>query len=469
MTAIDASIPRIRSLESFLGDPLDCLTHARAELGNLFVVKDEASVFSGAGPCSGVVAVFGEPLQRAVLSDAELFGMPPSASHLLDLPANLANLNRSLHSMRGAAHQSHRHLIALVLAEFLAECDQASLWPELEQATKAWRAGRKVGLFREMRRLGLRLATKAVLGKCTSPNLRLANLLRTYFHLRREASSPAAGARAIPRELLLATGEKLDRELNDFVRASGRNARGRRDGLVRMLSQAAADRMSEDELIGHTSILFTSVCEPIAVGLTWTLLVLSQLPELRRRLRMSSHDPTPGIPGAPNRSLSLTECVLNESLRLLPPNAVMVRTMRRTGSLGGTALPAGCEVVLCPYVAHRDETVFTHARRFDPSRWIDARFSQYEYLPFGAGTHSCVGRGLATHLMVGALGFLAQRFEIVLAKDQAVDWRLHVQFMPRNDPSVFIAGAGSPPPGDGKLRGPVGDMLDLAIAGVDNR
>lgn len=438
---------------------------ARSELGDVFVLEEGGPVFSRVPECNGVVVVFGRERHRTVLSDDESFRLPPSASRQLELPANLANLNRSLHSMRGVVHQSQRHLIAQALAEFLARSDSAALSLELEHATSAWTEDSAFGLLREMRLLSMRLAAKIVFGECTSEHLRLADLIGAYFHLRREASSPAIGATAPRHDLLIAAGEELDRELRDYVQGCRRNAGDPGDGLVYMLSDAARDVMSDDELIGHTSILFTSLCEPVAVGLTWTLLVLSQLPDQRRRLRASAHRCVSCPPSGRSRSPSLSECLINESLRLLPPSAILVRTTSRAVELCGTRLPADCEIVLCPFVAHRDEAVFARAREFDPARWIEARFSQYEYLPFGAGTHSCVGRGIAMHLMTTALDYLSRRFEIVLAGDQAVDWRLHVQFMPRNDPIVRIADSGKRLGRDGNLSGPVRDMLHLRITG----
>jgi cytochrome P450 len=199
-------------------------------------------------------------------------------------------------------------------------------------------------------------------------------------------------------------------------------------------------------------------------------MVLSQLPALRRDLRedfrcirdeVDSH--AIGRAARP----TLLECVVNESLRLLPPNGVMVRITTRSGLLCGTPLPKNCEVVLCPFVAHRDEDVFARADEFDPSRWINARPSPFAYFPFGAGGHACVGRGLALQFMTTALAFLLERYDIVLAGDQSVDWRLHVQFMPRGDPTVVIRSADdSALRLGGRLLGPVGEMLNLARLGA---
>jgi cytochrome P450 len=366
--------------------------------------------------------------------------------------------------MRGVPHQMQKRQLTGMLAKGLNEEEVASVNNGLRAFAKRWSMGGEIDLFREMRDLTLQLATRIMFGDWCPENKLLAGLLQTYFHLRREASSPANERSAVSGELLVNTGELLDAALRQRLRRC-RHTTTPEVGLMAKLSGIDPQRMSEDAMVGHSNILFTSSTEPIAVSLTWTLLVLSQLPALRKELRKTlqrAPDMTASRAIGLRPHQTMLECVISESLRLLPPNAIMVRTTTKSVLLCGTHLPKNCEVVLCPFVAHRDREVFDHPAEFDPSRWISARPSPFEYFPFGGGGHACVGRAFAVQVMTTVLAFLLRKYDVVLARDQMVDWRLHVQFMPRRDPAVIIGRVED----DGlrmggKLLGPVGEMLDL--------
>jgi cytochrome P450 len=169
-----------------------------------------------------------------------------------------------------------------------------------------------------------------------------------------------------------------------------------------------------------------------------------------------------GIPtGSDVERLVLHDRVISESLRLLPPNAFMVRLTTEPVLLGEFALPARCEVILCPYVSHRDANAFDEPARFAPERWEQPPPSPFQYFPFGAGGHACIGKSLAMRTMKATLAFVLSAYDVVLAGDQEIDWRLHIQFMPKSDPAAMLWPAGSERPPAGELRGPVRAMMGL--------
>lgn len=424
------SLPRALDAEGFRGEPLDYLRRMRADLGDIFVLREEGPILSRTPDCNGVIAVFGPERQRAVLGDIEAFGMPPSAARQLGLDASLTNLNRSLHSMRGEEHAAQKRVLTSVL--------DASRFGDLHDVLeRSWQPESTFRLLAAMRALTLPLASHVLFGEGGG---QLTQLLQLYFQLRREAASPAGAAEGM-REALVETGEALDDALRRFIRTT------RADTLIGRLAGAG---FTEDEVVGHANIVFVSSTEPIAVALTWTLLILSQLPELRCELR---HELAEG-------GTTLLDFVLSESLRVLPPNAFMVRLTTRSVSLCGVELPERCEVILSPFVAHRDAARFPDPDVFRPSRWLHARPSPFDYFPFGAGGHACVGRGVALQLMKSVLAFLVTHHDLVLDGDQEIDWRIHIQFLPHDDPVMRLLSNGS----DGKLRGRVAGLLDLGAS-----
>jgi cytochrome P450 len=465
MSRLPDSIPRAAEARRFFEEPLGFLARARAEHGDAFVLRDGGPVFSRSPDCAGALAVFGPARHRAVLGDIELFGMPVSAARHLSLSKRLVNLNRGLHSMRGDQHALHQRALMRVLSERGVEARLGAVRAGLEAFARGWRVGQTIGLLGEMRRLALEVSTRLLFGDEYDEAPRLASLLRSFFQLRREVASPFAAADEASRAELVALGDSLDRALRRHIRWCRKQSGAEHGGLLAALSGVELEpgaRLSEDELVAHANVLFVSTNEPIAASLTWTLLILSQLPSLRRELRLElAQAPTPDASNAQGRPAPLLSSVINESLRVLTPNALMVRVTTRPAVLEGVALPERCEIVLCPFLAHRDAERFPRPDEFLPSRWDTIRPSPFEYFPFGAGGHACVGRLLATHLIRESLASLLPRYDLALSEDQEIDWRIHIIFLPSSEPAVTVSATDAPAAKPGRLLGPVGELIVL--------
>jgi cytochrome P450 len=468
MSRLPNSLARAPDFQHFAGEPLDFLRQARRTHGDLFVIQEKGPLFSRISDCAGVIAVFGTEHQRTVLGNIELFGMPISAAQHLRLPPRLAKLNRSLHSMRGDEHTVQKRCLAGLLTNRSIEAYHSDVAEAFEEFAPVWSAGRTFGLLAGMRRLMFHVASRVLFGQSHESDFHVASLLQNYFYLRRDAASPFQLATPESRKQLLAAGRSLDLALRTYVRECRKGVRASSAGLIARLATLEIEskrRLSEDEVVGHSNILFVSATEPIAVALTWILLVLSQLPAWRKTLRNevrarlgTNEYPTMEQLG----KLTLLDGVINETLRLLPPNAFMVRITTEPVSLNGVQLPARCEVVLCPFLAHRDNDCFPRPNEFRPGRWKGPPPSPFAYFPFGAGGHSCVGKGLATYLIKTALAFLLPRHDFILAGDQQIDWRVNIMLTPRSDPAVRVRSRhSSARMRPGRLGGQVRALLNL--------
>jgi len=99
-------------------------------------------------------------------------------------------------------------------------------------------------------------------------------------------------------------------------------------------------------------------------------------------------------------------------------------------------------------------------------RWQEAKPSPFEYFPFGAGGHYCVGHYLATSIINTAQTWLMRDYDLVLAHDQSVDWRLHIMLMPSTAVTLAIREVRDSPATGGKLLGPVADLINLEESNV---
>ena len=79
------------------------------------------------------------------------------------------------------------------------------------------------------------------------------------------------------------------------------------------------------------------------------------------------------------------------------PVWILPRIAQRADEVGGFPVPAGADVLVCPYTLHRHPDLWDDPERFDPGRFDAGRAAnrpRYAYIPFGAGPRFCVGSGL---------------------------------------------------------------------------
>ena len=407
----------------FQANPLAWLAQVKQTGQAVAVIDEHGPVFTQHDEAVRTVAVFGADLIRHVLTSPADFAMPDSASGRLGLSPALARLSRSLHSLSGERHSEHRRILGAVLGSNPLDTQMAMA--TMSACAHRWKSKQPQSLLSRMRELCICLASQHLLGADAAPEL--PELLYRYFYLRRQASSPTHVSPPAVKENLQSTGMQLDKVLREHLRRQG-DSGCRRGGILAGLMDTGAANLSEDEAVGHANILFVSATEPVAVALTWTLLLLSQQPRWRDNVRADAQ---------------ALEHVLLESLRMLPPNTFMSRIATQGAALAGTQLPPRTELVICPFIEHRDGNVFSDPDVFTPERWRDTRPTAFQFMPFGAGTHSCIGRSMGMDLLRTALAFLIQRYDIVLHTDQEVDWYVHTMLLPRQEIQVRFTPAGS--------------------------
>jgi cytochrome P450 len=160
--------------------------------------------------------------------------------------------------------------------------------------------------------------------------------------------------------------------------------------------------------------------------LSWTWYLLSQHPEVERRL----HEEIDAVLGgrAPELSdvpeLRYAEMVLSEALRLYPPAWAIGRMAKAPFELSGVEIPAKAICILSPYLVQRDARWFPEPEKFIPERWTqEARESlpKFAYFPFGGGARVCIGERFAWMEGVIVMAAIAQKWRFHLVPGQRVE------------------------------------------------
>ncbi|MGW2324740.1 cytochrome P450 [Streptomyces sp. NPDC001700] len=179
-------------------------------------------------------------------------------------------------------------------------------------------------------------------------------------------------------------------------------------GLLRVLVEAGesrpeyTDQLIRDELV----TLLTAGHETTATTLAWLYLLLDRHPEARRWALDA------GPEGSPERETAL-RALASETLRLYPVAWLMPRHATEDDTVAGYRVEAGTDLLVCPYLTHRDPDLWPEPERFDPARFADdgrgsARHGAY--FPFGLGARACLGAQFAMREMTALLGLLLPAF-----------------------------------------------------------
>ncbi|MEV7970216.1 cytochrome P450 [Sphaerisporangium sp. NPDC088356] len=197
-----------------------------------------------------------------------------------------------------------------------------------------------------------------------------------------------------------ADAQKLDiqatlrswKEMYDYLaaHAAERKRRPRTDLLTRLVdAEVNGEHLPDDQVVNFAIVLLLAGHITTTMLLGNTVLCLDAYPEQQNRARADRAS----IPA-----------VIEESLRLFTPFALLGRATTRETELGGVTIPADQVVMVWLGSANRDPRQFPDPIAFDPGR------APNPHLAFGHGIHFCLGAPLARLEGRVALNILLDRF-----------------------------------------------------------
>ncbi|KAI5368108.1 Putative cytochrome P450 [Septoria linicola] len=122
------------------------------------------------------------------------------------------------------------------------------------------------------------------------------------------------------------------------------------------------------------------------------------------------------------QALPYLNAVVTECMRLFPQTGLgLPRQVPDSGAeISGHAFTAGSVVSMSSWAAHYDEDNFgADAAVFRPERWLEIDQEQKDrmnkaWFPFGLGSRTCLGRNIATLIMLKGLASMLTRFDFEL-------------------------------------------------------
>ncbi|MFF4428617.1 cytochrome P450 [Streptomyces sp. NPDC001513] len=249
------------------------------------------------------------------------------------------------------------------------------------------RSGEVLDVGEEMRRFALDTIWRSLTGHPLDPatERELAAVPTVVAALPQLPSDGAAARQAVSAEL--AGIDAVAARVIAAARAGEVGPDG--PGLLHVLLDAAGtrpeytDQLIRDELV----TLLVAGHETTATTLTWLYLLLDRNPRAREWALAA------GAEGSPERRQAV-QALVSETLRFYPSAWILPRCAAQDDVLAGYEIEAGTDVIVCPYLTHRDPGLWEDPGRFDPGRFTTpGRRPAHpgSYLPFGIGPRACLG------------------------------------------------------------------------------
>jgi len=213
--------------------------------------------------------------------------------------------------------------------------------------------------------------------------------------------------------------ERLDAQLMPFIRARRRGDSAGDDLLGRLIAardedgSAMSDRQVRDEVV----TLFFAGHETTALALLFSLVLLAQHPAARSRLEAEVDEVVGDRPPRLDdlERLPFVAGVIHEAMRLYPPAWLIAREATQDLPLREHRIRRGDQVVIAPWLNHRDPRWFDAPLAFRPERWLGDladRLPRMAYMPFGGGPRVCIGNHFALAEMRLVLAALTRQLRL---------------------------------------------------------
>jgi cytochrome P450 len=361
-------------------------------------------------------------------------------SDLFDAPGELNAVVEPLlgaQSVIGLSGDRHRRMRRLLMPSFHGERMRSYgqlIGDTTDEVMREQVTGKAFYVRKSMQKISLRVILRAVFGLNEGPRYQqLEGLLGTmldqmgnpwsvsflYFPILRQNFGPLSSWDSFVRNRGL-----IDQIIYDEIGARRKHPDASRNDILTLLMSARDEGgapLTDLELRDELMTLLVAGHETTATALTWALYWIHKLPDVRQKLliELQALD-DPSDPSDLFR-LPYLSAVCSETLRIYPVGMLTFpRVTKSQLELAGFRLEAGTIVVGCIYLTHHREDVYPDPDVFRPERFLERRYSPFEYLPFGGGVRRCLGMAFAQFEMKLVIGGILSGFELALADTHSV-------------------------------------------------
>jgi len=154
--------------------------------------------------------------------------------------------------------------------------------------------------------------------------------------------------------------------------------------------------MDKVKVLDHIRTFIVAGHETSATSLTWTLFYLLKDPFLKNRAVEQLSLYKNSLDYSQILEDPFLEAIVFEGLRINPPVPFVTRKIQnRSFKWGEDVFEIGDEIGVCLSLLHRQGDLWNDPDTFRPERFLENRYSPFEFAPFGGGARRCLGAELS--------------------------------------------------------------------------
>ena len=163
--------------------------------------------------------------------------------------------------------------------------------------------------------------------------------------------------------------------------------------------------------------MFVAGTDTTVTTMEWAMSLLLNHPEVLQKVKVEIDNQVGSgrlLDDSDFAKLPYLRCVINETLRLYPPQPLLLpHFSSKDCTVGGFHVPRGTILLVNAWFMHRNPQLWEEPTRFKPERFeaIDEEREGFKYIPFGMMRRACPGSSMGLRVLSLALGALIQCFD----------------------------------------------------------
>ena len=393
---------------------------------------------------------YGDPFTVRVLGlnspPVVFFSNPQAIQELFTVPSKQFDFSKATHVFQplmgkhsvilqeGRSHQRQRQLLMPPFHGDRMRAYGQVICSITEQVITHWTPGSTLSIHHYMPEITLQIILRVVFG--IEPGPRFQQLKALLSSLLEDVTTPLYSSLFFfpPLQQNLGAwspwGHFLRRrqQIDDLIYAEISQRRSQLDpsgtDILTLLMSARDDndqQLTDVELRDQLVSLLLLGYETTSAALAWAFYLIHSSVQVEKQLRSELAT----LPYAPEpeviTQLPYLTAVCQETLRIYPIGLICVpRMVKEPMLVAGYEFDAGTVLVPCIYLAHRRTEVYAEPEQFKPERFMEQKYSPYEFLPFGGGSRGCIGAAFSMYEMKLVLATILSRFQLELATKRPV-------------------------------------------------
>ncbi|KAK4488562.1 hypothetical protein RD792_004328 [Penstemon davidsonii] len=313
------------------------------------------------------------------------------------------------------------------LVNLMAECTSTML--------RTWesKTGTDIIVDKDMRSLSADIISRICFGSSHVEGGKIFTKLQELQRVMSKGNIGVPGLRYLPtknNKEIWKLASEIDSTILEIVKnRSGDNSK---KDLLQLLLNAAetcgdesnipADITPNKFIVDNCKNIYFAGHETIAISASWCLMTMAAYPEWQARARAEvlqicgENVPTADI----IRNMKVLTTVIQETLRLYPPVAYVVREALEDINFKDIYIPKGINLQIPIPMLHQSQELWgSDVHQFKPNRFANgiagACKNRQAYMPFGTGTRTCAGQNFAMMELKVILSLILSKFSFSLA------------------------------------------------------